>query len=265
MTSTTELSAELALLETAARAAGEIALSFFREGATTTAEVSYKEGNSPVSQADHAANTVLETRLRSARPDYGWISEETVDTPHRLGAARTFIVDPIDGTRAFIAGKLDWCVSVALVEHGRPIAGVVHAPSLGQTTTAILGGGAFRNRARLPVLIASPLAGARIAGPPPALDRLEKLAGVPFMRGRRVPSLACRLVQAAAGEVDAAIASDGAHEWDIAAADLILAEAGGVLRDRAGGLLRYNQPGLRQPLLVGGHAALAAELVDLLG
>jgi myo-inositol-1(or 4)-monophosphatase len=259
------LSDELALLERAARIAGEAALTYFREGAATSADVVYKEGDSPVSAADHAANDLLETLLRGERPGYGWISEESVDTPDRLETSRTFIVDPIDGTRAFIAGKLDWCVSVALVEQGRPIAGVVHAPALGQTTTATAGGGAFRNGARLPRLDDRAIAGARIAGPQPLVDRLEKAAPAPFLRGRRVPSLACRLVQAAVGDVDVALASEGSHEWDIAAADLVLEEVGGVLHGRAGGAVRYNQPGLRQPLLAGGHPALVRPLLALLG
>ena len=116
---------DLELITMAAKAAGERALSFFRKNP----DVQWKnEGRSPVSEADYAANDILKEKLLTARPNYGWLSEETDDDEARLGCDTVFVVDPIDGTRAFIAGKEVWCVSVAVVHLGRPVAGVLFAP-----------------------------------------------------------------------------------------------------------------------------------------
>jgi myo-inositol-1(or 4)-monophosphatase len=126
----------LAPLLDAVRAAGEIALAAFRPGAPTTARVSWKEGNSPVTEADHAVDALLRARLSAAFPDAGWLSEETADDPVRLTRRRTLIVDPIDGTRGFMTGDDRFCVCAALAEEGRPVAGVVHAPARGETFAA---------------------------------------------------------------------------------------------------------------------------------
>ncbi|MET0274660.1 MAG: inositol monophosphatase family protein, partial [Phenylobacterium sp.] len=116
------MSDDLALIEDAAREAGELARRLRDEGL----QVEYKSADStPITNADVAADAFLKERLLGARPDYGWLSEETADDPARLAKARLFVVDPIDGTRAFLKGRPWWSVSVAVVEDGRPIAGVV--------------------------------------------------------------------------------------------------------------------------------------------
>ena len=129
----------------AARHAGEIALLDFRLGETTSARIDTKHGGSPVTAADLAVDRYLGERLRAAFPAAGWLSEETADDPARLEKTSLLVVDPIDGTRAFLTGDPRWAVSIALVEAGRPIAGVVHAPALGQTYAAAVGGGAWLN------------------------------------------------------------------------------------------------------------------------
>ena len=117
---------DLALLRDAAREAGIIAMRYFGNNP----QVWMKGGTSPVSEADHAADAYLRDTLLSARPDYGWLSEETADNPVRLSARRTFVVDPIDGTRGFLEGLRSWCVSVAVVEDGRTLAGVLECPAM---------------------------------------------------------------------------------------------------------------------------------------
>ena len=119
--------ADLALLAEAARAAGALALTFF--GADPRQWT--KAGKSPVSEADIAVDRLLHEHLTVARRDYGWLSEETADTPERLDKRRLFVVDPIDGTRAFLAGSPEWTVALAVVEDGRPTVGVVYAPVAG--------------------------------------------------------------------------------------------------------------------------------------
>ena len=122
--------ADLALIVEAARAAGELATGWRRQGL----EVSYKTGGSPLTNADLAADRLLKAMLGAARPDYGWLSEETADDPARLARRRLFVVDPIDGTRAFAKNRPYWSVSIAVVEDERPIAGVVSPPEVGGPT-----------------------------------------------------------------------------------------------------------------------------------
>jgi myo-inositol-1(or 4)-monophosphatase len=252
------LGEDLDLLLRAARAAGDAALPYFNAGRETSARVSWKEGNSPVSEADHAANDALAAVLRGARPGYQWVSEETADALDRLSASHVFVVDPIDGTRAFIAGKLQWSVSAALVVEGEPALGVIHAPALGVTYVARRGGGATRNGQPIRHSDRARLDRASAAGPKPTLESLETAAGVTLDHAPKVPSLALRLALAAEGRVDLALASTGAHDWDVAAADVILREAGGVLLDLDGEPLVYNRPSLRRGPLCAGTPALAA-------
>ena len=137
---------DLALLIDAAQKAGEIAHSYFGRSPETW----YKgKERSPVSEADMASDRFLRDTLLAARPSYGWLSEETLDDPSRLARERIFIVDPIDGTRGFIGGKTDWCVSVAIVENGVAVVGALASPARGNIWWASRGNGAFLNSERL--------------------------------------------------------------------------------------------------------------------
>ena len=246
-----DLSADLALLEEAAREGGRIALGFFRKDP----EVWMKAGDSPVSEADFAVDRFLRETLTRARPDYGWLSEETADGPARLAARRTFVVDPIDGTRAFVAGWNTWCVSVAIVEAGRPIAGVLDCPALDETFSAVLGGGAFLNGKGVAV---RDLSGRiEVTGPKIFLDHLASPWRERASRQPHVPSLAYRLAMIAKGALDLTFVKPGAHDWDLAAAALILREAGGELLDGAGCVPPYGLSAIpRHGALVAGSGAL---------
>ncbi|HEX8167884.1 MAG TPA: 3'(2'),5'-bisphosphate nucleotidase CysQ [Beijerinckiaceae bacterium] len=224
----------------AAREAGRIACRYFRRGDKTTARVWSKHGGSPVTEADVAVDSFLKVRLAEALPDAAWLSEETTDDPVRLGARRLWVVDPIDGTRAFLSGHPDWSVVIALLVDGEPALGIVHAPAHDTLYEACRRNGAFRDGARITVSGMTALHGARIAGPKPLIDRLRRAAG-PFEQVERIPSLALRLVRVAEGAVDLGLVSSNAHDWDFAAADLILAEAGGRLSTFEGERPRYNQ------------------------
>ena len=244
------------------RAAGDVALGFFNTNQKTSAGIEYKAGNSPVTQADKLANDYLHAHLRALIPGAAWLSEETLDSPARLSADQIFIIDPIDGTRAFIAGDPRWAVSVALVRGGVPEMAVLHAPALGETFTAVRGHGAWLNNARIAVKANSRLAGGRIAGPKPFGDALHH-SGLVFELVPKIPSLALRFADVAAGRLDAAFASENAHEWDIAAADLILHEAGGLLGDIDAKALRYNQPILNHGMLFAGSQPIVADLAGM--
>jgi myo-inositol-1(or 4)-monophosphatase len=251
--------ADLELLVTAAREAGAVALRHFRHDPAQWT----KSGGSPVSEADLAADRALAERLRPARPGYGWLSEETVDGPDRLARRRLFVVDPIDGTRAFLAGSEFWTVSVAVVEDDRPIVAALHAPALGLTWTAVAGDGASLDGGRVGVAGRDLLSGARVSAPrrwfeAPAM----KAAG--FGEERLVPSLALRFARVADGDLDLAFASRNAHDWDLAAADLLVQEAGGRLTAANGDAPRYNRPVPRHPPLVAAGPGLYDAAMRLL-
>jgi myo-inositol-1(or 4)-monophosphatase len=258
------------LLIGAAREAGEIALGFFRPGERTSARVDYKAGGSPVTEADLAVDAFLRARLGEVFAGAGWLSEETEDDPERLSQQSVLIVDPIDGTRGFLAGDARWAVSVALIVAGRPVAGVVHAPALGETYAAARGCGSSRNGDAIEVSRREILADSRIAGPKPMIDSIARAADVSFIAQSKIPSLAYRMALVASGALDLAVGSEKAHDWDIAAVDLIVEEAGGRLVEAEGAPLRYNDRETRRgvlfaastrligPLLAAGHLAMGS-------
>ncbi|HZZ62520.1 MAG TPA: 3'(2'),5'-bisphosphate nucleotidase CysQ [Roseiarcus sp.] len=248
-------------LAEAAREAGALALAFFRQGAATSARINSKAGGSPVTEADLAADAFLKARLGEAFPEAGWLSEETTDGPERLKRRTLLIVDPIDGTRAFVGGDPRWAVSVALVADGRPVAAVVHMPALGETYAAARGAGAKVNGA--PISVATPLDPRRFsaAGPKAILQAIGARLAVTVEIAPRVPSLAYRLCLAARGAIHFAVAAGNSHDWDIAAADLLLEEGGGRLVDGSGERLTYNRPQVRHGPLLATPDALAPRLL----
>lgn len=251
MSSSADLARSLApALREVVRQGGEIAEEYFRLDLKTSARVWNKAGGSPVTEADVAVDTFLKIRLAELLPDAGWLSEETADDPSRLAKSQVWIVDPIDGTRAFMSGHPDWSVAVALLVDARPVLGIVHAPAAGAVYEAVAGLGATCNGKAISASGQASLQGARVAGPKPLIDTLERRVGA-LNRHPRIPSLALRLARVAAGDVDIGLVSGDARDWDIAAADLILHEAGARLTTLEGGAVRYNRV---EPL----HGELAA-------
>ncbi len=252
---------DLALLEAAARGAAEIAL----RRAGSPGEVREKPGgNGPVSDADLEVDRMLRAELIAARPDYGWLSEESEDGPARLEAERVFIVDPIDGTRGFLAGQPAWAHSLAVAEAGRVVTGVVYLPMLGQLYAASRGGGARLNGKPIAVTSRVEIDGAEVLVNANQLVPGFWPGGVPRVGRHFRPSLAYRLCLVAEGHFDATFTFRDTWEWDVAAGDLIAREAGAVVSDRTGRALSYNAPVPRVPgLVVAGpamHAAILARL-----
>lgn len=231
------LHAELDLLSTAAEEAGRIARGYFQKDPRSW----MKAGDSPVSDADLAVDAYLAETLLKARPDYGWLSEETKDDDRRLSRSRVFVVDPIDGTRGFLSGRREWAVSVALVEEGEPVAAVLVAPALGQVFTATRGGGSFLDGKRLQVPEKSSLSGLRLAGPRKHLRGLAQEAGLAQEEIRFIGSLAYRLAEVATGRRHVAVGRPGARDWDLAAAHLLVTEAGGSFLTVDGNIPAYNR------------------------
>ncbi len=247
-------------LATAVREAGALALAMFR-----TPLRSWTKGPtaSPVCDADIAVDTLLRERLGTANGAIAWLSEESADDLARLTAQYVWIVDPIDGTRAYIEGHSDWAVSAALVHDGRPVAAALFAPATDEFFMAIAGAGATRNGAPIKASAGAGLDQARIAGPKHFLEKLAA-AAPPFTVMPRVRSLALRLARVAQGSLDAAIASGNSHDWDLAAADLLVHEAGGALTPFWGGPVTYNRPVPRHGMLVAAGRDRHATLIELL-
>lgn len=225
----------------AAREAGALAARSFRASTRTSARIWSKAGGSPVTEADMAVDAFLKERLGALLPEAGWLSEETADDESRLTRRLVWIVDPIDGTRAFLTGHPDWSVVVALLADDVPVLGIVHAPALHVMYEAVHGGGARRDGIPIAVSARDELAGARVSGPKPLVDMLERRAGEPFERLPKVPSLALRLARVAEGAIDLGLVSSDARDWDIAAAHLVLREAGGRLTSLEGIVPAYNR------------------------
>jgi len=249
-----DLSDDLALIREAAAQAGRIAMRFFRRDP----EVWFKAGASPVSEADMAVDAFLKRVLIGERPDYGWISEETADERAAMARSRSFIVDPIDGTRAFIEGSSVWCVSIGVVENGRPVAGVLDSPARGEAISAVLGSGARQNGE--PIAVRTPVLPFDIAGPKTFINRLPQALGSEVRSHPYVPSLAYRLAMVARGEIDGTFVKPNSHDWDLAAADVILSEAGGGLVRADGSPIRYATGNPRQGALAAASGRLLAAM-----
>ncbi len=246
------MSPDLDLLRDAAQAAGALALERRRRGLKITA----KPGGSPVTDADLAVDALLRETLTAARPDYGWLSEETADSPERLGRSRIFVVDPIDGTIAFMKNRPWWTVALAVIEDGRPVAAVVHAPALDETFEAAAGSGARLNGQPITASDITSLDDASVLADARLLEGPQWPEPWPAMRFERRNSIAYRMALVAAGAFDAAIALTPKWDWDVAAGALIAEEAGARVSDHHGGAWRFNRPDPRQASLVCAAPAL---------
>ena len=253
---------DLALLTDAARKAGEIALRFWRQAPKAWE----KPGQGPVTEADLAVNAALRDMLRSARPDYGWLSEEDPDSETRLETEFQFILDPIDGTRSFIAGEDVFAISLAVVQNGVARAGVVYLPALDRLYTATDHGPALKDGQPIMASKQQGIEGARLLTTAQALQPQHWPGGVPDLKRSFRASLAYRLCLVAEGRHDGMLTLRDAWEWDIAAGSLIAARAGAAVTDRTGQTLRFNQPNPLAPgVLVaapGLHAALLQRLIS---
>src|SRR6516225_5889344 len=212
-------------LASAVREAGALALHMFRGRPASW----IKGASSPVSEADLAVDALLRERLLAIR-DAGWLSEETED-----------MVDPIDGTRAYLAGLAEWVIAAALVRFGRPLVAALYAPVSDELFLSVAGGGATLNGAPIKASAGDQLAGATFSG---AKRRLDSLVAVEprIVTAPRIPSLALRLARVATGALDGTFAAPNSHDWDLAAADLLVHEAGGLVTTLTGESLIYNRP-----------------------
>ncbi|MEP2532206.1 3'(2'),5'-bisphosphate nucleotidase CysQ [Shimia sp.] len=248
---------DLDLLMRAAQEAGRIATRF----SGPEAQVWDKpDGAGPVTEADLAVNEMLEHELRAARPDYGWLSEESIDSGDRLSADHVFIIDPIDGTRSFMDGSNTWAHSLAIAKQGRVTAAVVFLPLRDKLYSAAEGAGAHLNGAAIRPTDRPALTGANVLVARPVMDDHHWKHSPPNVFRSYRPSLAYRLALVAEGRYDAMLTLRPTWEWDIAAGDLILREAGAATSDRKGETLLFNNPDPRVPGIVAANAAVHSDI-----
>jgi len=252
------LEEDYALLKQAVRDAGELALTYFRKSIM----VKKKIDGSEVSEADLALDVALKLELHAPRPDYGWLSEETEDDPERLTRRRVWVIDPIDGTSAFLRHVPEWTVSAALVEDGVPVLGIVFNPATKEFFHAIRGRGAFLNDQPIKASEKDRLDGALLIASGGLFKKKIWKEPWPEVKTRWVNSVAYRIALVACGQADATISLSTKCEWDLAAAAILVEEAGGAITDHHGKAHRYNLASPRFPSVVASGKALHPLLIE---
>ena len=255
---TPSLKEDFILLQRAVSDAGAIALSYFKRAI----EVRRKLDGSEVSEADFAVDAALKLTLGDIRPAYGWLSEETEDAAARLERKHVWMVDPIDGTNAFLRHIPEWTISAALVEDGTPVLGVVFNPATGEFFHAVRGEGAFLNGRPIHVTDRTGLDGALIIASGGLFKKRIWQTPWPEVETRWVNSVAYRLARVAEGRADATVSLSAKSEWDLAAGALLVEEAGGTVTDHHGEVLRFNNPIPKFPSLVAAPPQLHAKLIE---
>ena len=242
---------ELRIVTEAITTAGAEALRLASQGF----ETHIKPDRSPVTSADLAVNAILHDCLLGLFPDDGWLSEESPDSPARLEKARVWVIDPIDGTKAYISRDPEFCISVALVERGRPVVAAIFNPSTNELFSARRGGGLLFNdeptlwqehrTSRQPVVALSPWE--------QEIGRFTSLEAHAARRPMR--SIAWALALAASGRIQAVATFESENEWDVAAGALLIEETGGTMSDGSGQRLEFNRPNPRYRGIVATHSA----------
>jgi myo-inositol-1(or 4)-monophosphatase len=252
------LAEDFVLLKQAVVDAGQLALGYFRKELV----VNRKLDGSEVSEADLAVDAALMHTLGGSRPAYGWLSEESEDNADRLERRFVWMVDPIDGTNAFLRHVPEWTVSAALVESGKPVLGIVFNPATQEFFHAIRGQGAFLNEAPIKVSDRSGIEGALIIASGGLFKKRIWKEPWPGVESRWVNSVAYRLALVAAGRADATLSLSAKSEWDLAAGVLLVEEAGGAVTDHHGHSLRFNLAVPRFPSLIAAPKPLHAKLIE---
>lgn len=254
---------DLTIMRSAAREAGKLALKFRTQPGGPESWI--KVGDSPVTEADIAVNALLRERLMRARPGYGWLSEETADEARSRQMRRVWVVDPIDGTRAYMReGDPHWCIGICLVEEGVPVAGVIYAPDHDEMYEASRGNGAFLNDQPIKVSEQADEDGARLI----TNRSLVEHEGWPepwpdvVVSDPKPNATLYRMALVAAGFWDGTLALARKSDWDLASGAVLVSEAGGLVSTHIGETLRFNRQVPAQRSMVAAGKALHPLLVE---
>jgi myo-inositol-1(or 4)-monophosphatase len=255
-----DLTRELTLAKKAARAAGEILRGYWRRGGYT---IGSKGRDNPVTAADLEADHAIKKLLRDPFPEYGWLSEETVDNDDRLRCRRVWIVDPLDGTKEFINGIPEFAVAIALIEDGTPVLGVTYNPIRRELYSAARGLGCHLNTRPVRVTRTRTLKRATVLASRSETARGEWQALRGMMKVSPTGSVAYKLALVAAGKGDATFTRSPKSEWDIASGAALIIEAGGTITDIKGRAIRFNQRNVKLEGLVADNTILHEALMKV--
>jgi myo-inositol-1(or 4)-monophosphatase len=242
------------------KAAGAAIMNYYR----ADFDVANKSPDNPVTDADFAADTLLKERLLARLPEAGWLSEETVDSPDRLDKSLVWVVDPLDGTKEFVMGIPEFAVSVALVEDGQPILGVVYNPAAEEMFYAERGGPVFFNGEPATVSPRTELQGAAIDASRSERKRGEFEPFEQMLTIRTLGSIAYKLARVAAGHCDATWSRGPKNEWDICAGVLLIEAAGGTAVDLDDAAFTFNRPRTKVNGIIGDNGRLHQQILDAL-
>lgn len=251
---------ELTLAKKAARVAGDILRGHWRRGGY---HIGSKGIDNPVTAADLEADRAIKKLLHDPFPEYGWLSEETVDNDARLKCRRVWIVDPLDGTKEFINGIPEFSVAIALVEDGVPVLGVTYNPIKREMYWAARGTGCHLNTRRVRVTRTRNLKGATVLASRSETARGEWQVFHGLLKVSPTGSVAYKLAMVAAGKGDATFTRSPKSEWDIASGAALIMEAGGVITDIKGREIRFNQPSVKLEGLIADNRILHRALVKV--
>lgn len=242
------------------RAAGDVIMRYYR----SPFDVHDKKPDNPVTDADFAADNLLNERLLALLPQAGWLSEETVDNPQRLDKELVWVVDPLDGTKEFVMGIPEFSVSVALVQNGDPLLGVILNPATGELYSAIRGQGLRFNDQAGSASDRISLQGAVVDASRSEWKRGEFDAFKELVTVNVMGSIAYKLARVAAGQADATWSRGPKNEWDICAGALLVQEAGGRCVDLNGDPFTFNRPGPKVNGIIADNGHLHQEIMDAL-
>ena len=235
--------------------AGKIALNLQKK-----VKVKYKSENQPVTNADIEINNYLLDFLKQKTPNFGWLSEESVDDRSRFDSDFFWCLDPIDGTRSYILGKPEYTISLALIKNFKPIFGIVYNPSTKEYFHAEENKGAFCNKTKIKVNSKRKFEYCSLAVSNSEINILKSYNFFNSNNVKRIGSIAYKIALVAKGEIDIAISLTKKNDWDLAAADLIIREAHGTIMDTNGKKIIYNTQDLKINSIMAANRSIISDL-----